>query len=290
MKIVIILISLALARYVNTEKAMRNWHWFDKYLNILSIPISKANEKMPWLGLAVIILPVIIALYLVLKIFGGGLHHFIHFLMSTAVLWYCLSVISVRQDFEAYQSALMQEDKQNASTAAAPLIGSDLPASNAQTARAVTNAIFWQPLHRIFGVLFWFVILGPVGALLYHLLIVLRETAATGNVEALSVSHEAAVAQSILDWLPVRVIGLGYALAGHFAPTFSYWRKNLLLGLEHSKQFLTMCGMLALNAKEIDAEMAEPAEQKLAMALVARTLIILLLILVIFSLGMLAYR
>lgn len=290
MKIVIVLISLALARFANTENAIRNWHWFDKYLQLLSMPISKANEKMPWLGLAIVILPVLIVLFLVIKIFGGGLHHVIHFLISIAVLWYCLSVISVRQDFEAYQSALMQEDKENLDSAAAPLIGADISGNQTVTARAVTEAIFWQPLHRIFGVLFWFVILGPVGALLYHLIIVLRETAATGNLEALSVSHEATIAQAVLDWLPARVVGLGYALAGHFAPTFSYWRKNILLGLDQSKQFIITCGMLALNAKETDAETADPAEQRLAMALVARTLIILILLLLIFSLGMLAYR
>lgn len=290
MKIVIILICLALARYAHTENALRQWHWFDKYLQLLRRPLQEANAKSPWLGFALVMLPVLIALMLVLKLLGGQAHHIGQFLISIIVLWYCLSVISVKEDLASYHSALLEEGKQDSSSAVASLLGNAPPADHAQIPRAVTHAIFWQPLQRIFGVIFWFIALGPVGALFYHMVIVLREEAISGNSDALSLSQEAKLAQSILDWLPARVVGLGYALAGHFAPTFAYWSKNLFMGLDQTQDYLSHCGMLALNAKETDPVLADPAEHRAALALVGRTLIILLALVLIFSLGMLVYR
>lgn len=290
MKIVIILICLALARYAHTENALRQWHWFDRYLQILHRPLHEANSKSPWLGFALVMLPVLIALLLVLKFLNGHAHHIGQFLISILVLWYCLSVISIKQDLASYHDALLEEGKQDTGKAAASLLGNDPPSDKTQIPRAVTHAIFYQPLQRIFGVLFWFVALGPVGALLYHMVIVLREEAISGNSDALSLSHEAKLAQAVLDWLPARVVGLGYALAGHFAPTFAYWSKNLFVGLDQTPDYLSRCGMLALNAKETDPAIADPAEHRAALALVARTLIILLASVLIFSLGMLVYR
>ncbi len=290
MKIVIILICLALARYAHTENALRQWHWFDKYLQILRRPLQEANAKSPWLGFALVILPVLIVLMLILKVLGGQAHHIGQFLISIIVLWYCLSVISVKEDLASYHDALVEDGKQDSSSAIVSLLGNAAPTDHAQIPRAVTHAIFWQPLQRIFGVLFWFIALGPIGALFYHMVIVLREEAISGNSDALSLSHEAKLAQSVLDWLPARVVGLGYALAGHFAPTFAYWSKNFFVGLDHTQDYLSHCGMLALNAKETDPGLADPAEHRAALALVGRTLIILLALVLIFSLGMLVYH
>lgn len=290
MKIVIILICLALARYAHTDNALRQWHWFDRYLKFLHKPLHEANTKSTWLGFAVVMVPVLLALLIIWKLVSGDMRHVIHFVMSVIVLWYCLSVITVKQDLSAYHDALVQEGKSDEGNAAAPLLGNDPPTDKTYIPRAITHAIFWQPLQRIFGVLFWFILLGPVGALGYHMLIVLREEAMAGNSDALSISHEAKIAQAVLDWLPARVVGLGYALAGHFAPTFAYWSKNILAGLDQTQDYLSHCGMLALNAKETDPTLADPNEHRAALALVGRTLIILLTLVLIFYLGMWVYK
>lgn len=290
MKIVIILICLVLARYAHTENMLRQWHWIDRYLKLLHKPLQEANTKSPWLGFAVIMVPVLLGLLIIWKLISGDMRHVIHFIISIAVLWYCLSVISIKQELSAYHDALLQEGKTDAGNAVISLLGSDLPQDKSQIPRAITHAIFWQPLQRIFGVLFWFIALGPVGALGYHMLIVLREEAMAGNSDALSISGEAKIAQAVLDWLPARVVGLGYALAGHFAPTFTYWIKNISAGLEQTQDYLSHCGMLALTAKETDPMLADPSEHRAALALVGRTLIILLALVLIFYFGMWVYR
>ena len=290
MKIVIILICLALARYAHTENAVREWHWFDKYLQLLHRPLQEANAKSPWLGFALVMAPVLLGLLIIWKLISGDMRHEIHFVISVLVLWYCLSVTSVKQDLASYHDALMDEGTQDSGNAAASLLGNTLPADQSQIPRAVTHAIFWQPLQRLFGVLFWFIALGPCGALGYHMVIVLREEAISGNSDALSISQEAKLAQAVLDWLPARVVAVGYALAGHFAPTFAYLGKHFFVGLDQTQDYLSHCGMLALNAKDTEPSLADQAEHRGALALVGRTLIILLALVLIFSLGMLVYR
>ncbi|MDX2164764.1 MAG: hypothetical protein SFW07_05025 [Gammaproteobacteria bacterium] len=120
---------------------------------------------------------------------------------------------------------------------------------------------FLNALYEPFAVLFWFVILGSLGVLLYDF------------------ARRANLSRYFLDWPAARILGLGYALAGYFPPAFRYWTaswKNL-----NTTQFLEECGMLALTGEEKDPTL----EVEQAHALVQRAEIMMLLALVLVCLG-----
>ncbi len=123
------------------------------------------------------------------------------------------------------------------------------------------RSVFLNGLYEPFVIIFWFVILGPLGVLLYDF---------TRRVNA---------SRYILDWPAARVLGLGYALAGYFPPAFRYWTsawKNL-----DTVRFLEECGMLALTGEEKDPAV----ELEQAHALVQRAEIMLLIAITLICLG-----
>jgi hypothetical protein len=121
--------------------------------------------------------------------------------------------------------------------------------------------VFLTALYEPFVIIFWFVILGPLGVLLYDF------------------ARRANLSRYFLDWPAARVLGLGYALAGYFPPAFRYWTsawRNL-----DTARFLEECGMLALTGEEKNPTL----ELEQAHALVQRAEIMMLLALVLVCLG-----
>jgi len=106
----------------------------------------------------------------------------------------------------------------------------------------------WQKLHaqaleiisyrnfeRVFGVLFWFFVLGAVGALIYRLSVLYAEHLSEENP-----NH--CVARRwlwILEWPGVRVLGLSWALVGNFDSCYGVWRRDLTNRALASKGFLS---------------------------------------------------
>jgi len=75
---------------------------------------------------------------------------------------------------------------------------------------------------------FWFVVLGPVGAWLFRVSDLLRRRAAFESAREHAVDRAALpAAESIhaaLAWIPARLAALGYALAGSFDEAWNAWR------------------------------------------------------------------
>lgn len=81
--------------------------------------------------------------------------------------------------------------------------------------------------HRhVFAVLLWFVLLpGPCGALLYRLAMIVREHWATkGEGSGKDFATFSAQSFSIIDWLPVRVTAAAFAIVGDFEDAAYCWR------------------------------------------------------------------
>lgn len=81
--------------------------------------------------------------------------------------------------------------------------------------------------HRhVFAVLLWFVLLpGPCGALLYRLAMIVRERWATkGEGSGKDFATFSAQSFSIIDWLPVRVTAAAFAIVGDFEDAAYCWR------------------------------------------------------------------
>lgn len=88
----------------------------------------------------------------------------------------------------------------------------------------VRRAALYTGFERWFAVVFWFFVLGPGAALIYRLLHLLR------HVHAVDDSERQWLAQWLewLDWLPARLLGLGFAVTGNFVNCFRSVREQFL--------------------------------------------------------------
>ena len=180
------------------------------------------------------LLAVIIALALVVPLLVAGLLQvgldqplwgFVGLLFDIVVLFWCWGPRDLDLDVAAVLDA---PDAASRRLAAARLYppGVDAPLDGA----SLVEAVFRNALRRWFGVLFWFCVLGPFGALLYRL------SALAAEQDADALPHEtlqgARLWLSVLEWPVTQLIALALALVGNFDSVLSAWREDNAFGLD----------------------------------------------------------
>ncbi|WAH59674.1 regulatory signaling modulator protein AmpE [Pseudomonas silvicola] len=166
--------------------------------------------KEPALILALwVLLPAVVlgALLLALKPVAYGLFALpIHLL----VVIYSLGRGDVKAGLGPFRDAWRRGDEQAAVHVAERDLGLSADDESGLLAKVQDN-LLWQAYQSFFAVIFWYVLLGPVAALVYRLLAL-----AVRNARHPGVVARAGSIRHAFDWLPVRVLAVSFALVGNF--------------------------------------------------------------------------
>src|SRR5262249_48785131 len=152
------------------------------------------------------------------------------YIIEFLVMLYCLGPEDIYYRYQLFFNAC----KQGSAEAGIKLL-EDLVTETQDTTpnphRAVTKSIFINFNEHIFAIVFWFFVLGPLGifiVLIYRLVSLIEHIAAKSYSNHSLLLPAAKDIKAILDWLPIRVLGLIYALVGNFVKGFRYWLKHVL--------------------------------------------------------------
>ena len=215
-----ILIAWAAVQFWGSGGVIQKDEWFERLqLMVLKIPASSVRLFVVF---ALPLLLVFAALWLVSPLlFGLPL-----FILSVAVLLYSLG----RGDFQillklylnSWQRGDLEGAYQHGRSFNVELCDSGV--DNAwQLHLGVRKAIFYQGFERWFAVVFWFVLLGPTGALAYRLLFMVAASTSLPQQDR----DRAANTLFYLEWAPARLLGLAFAIVANFDSCIGAWRQHL---------------------------------------------------------------
>lgn len=269
MTFIITLITLLLERFFHWHH-LRHWRWFSSYERWLSMRMSALPAA---LILIAIMLPPLLIVSMLQHFLAGWWWGGMEFIFSSLILLYCLGPDNLW--VQVYR-CINELNKQEPAVMGRVQAAFDLPATDNSHAfhQAFVRAIFLASHQRVFSVLFWFVLLGPVGAVLYRVI----ESVST---QAMMTAKRAGQMKEVLDWLPVRVEAFLFALGGHFTAVFACWKRGVFKGPSSNDQFLSECGVAALDLLEGDRLPETGIAEQEALALVDRVLVIGLVILAV---------
>lgn len=141
----------------------------------------------------------------------------LQFVFALLVLLFCFGPHAFEADLEAILKAPDGAGRE----AAAQALGED-GEHVAWRAPELNEATAYAALRRRFGVLLWFFLLGPAGALLYRLARALGRDSSLG-LDAASRAPARCLANA-LDWLPAQLLVFTLALVGHWEAVIGAWR------------------------------------------------------------------
>lgn len=277
MALLSIIIGLLFDRAFRHLHDLRDFSWFEYYTNAVTRFIRASNGLIQIV--AVLLIPVLI-IAVIQYLLSDFLLDFPYILFGVLVFAYCLGPACLSSDIEFYLDARRLGDEDEALHYAGALTERAASTAPDQQTSDVTRAILHVANERIFAVIFWFVIVGPAGALLYRLTTSLSKQDGLND----SLTAVAILFQSVLTWVPARMLALGYALTGHFDGALQAYRNRPYesdLALENY-DVLVNTGMGALRDQEATDEISSIIS---ARNLVMRSILIWVAVLALLTLG-----
>jgi len=231
MHLIALLIGLVIERLATQLFHLRRLRWLDR---IIDAGFHLAERLANWPAMIPIIL---IAILLVLPVFvitfslGDSLLGFPYLLLGITVLFFSLGPQDIGEDVDEYCRAIEEGDEDRIRQTAKAIIESEVPEDVLERIHKVEEAVCVQANNRLFAVIFWFVLLGPLGAWAYRVTDLIRRRAvfaAAREQESSGVSERlrdtAIMLHGWLAWVPARLTAIGYATAGNFDPALGAWR------------------------------------------------------------------
>ncbi len=270
MTLIALLIGLIIERLATQIFHWRRMRWLDR---ILDSGFKLAERFANWPALIPVILLVIVLVLpvaAVTVVLVDRLLGFPHLLLAVVVLFFSLGPNDIGEDVNEYCSALEDGDDERVKQTAKALVESDVPDDALERIHCVEAAVCVQANNRLFAVIFWFVLLGPLGPLgawAYRVTDLVRRRAVFREARedegsGTSVRDAAVMLHGWLAWIPARLTAIGYAVAGHFDAALAAWRrpgdKQGSTPSESSENLLARVGVGALALEDdVDADLTE---------------------------------
>ncbi len=165
---------------------------------------------------------------------------------NVVVLYFCLGFRQFGQAVEEVVGHLRRGELEAARTHLMTWRPGTAQAMNAnELARSGIEQVLILSLTRLFGVLFWFALLGVFGALLYRLNGLCRER---WQSEPVFCACPRTMAH-YLDWLPARALAFSFAIVGNFEDALYCWRNQAGTWGERNEGVLLAAGAGALGVR-----------------------------------------
>ncbi len=213
-------------------------------------------------------------------------------LFAVAMLFYAWGP----RDLDVDVSAVVDAENPAARREAAARLGPKADSGLGEAA-VMVEAVFANALRRWFGVLFWFLLFGAIGAVMYRLAALLAEGEYADALPA-STREGARRFFALLNWPVAQAMTLSLALVGNFDSVLGVWRDagGAELQLDHAHlsaaaRASVRCEMAEETQELIEegatpgnawAQLGELPELRDAMSLVWRILLLWLAILALF--------
>ena len=291
MKLIALILGLGLEHVATQVLHLRELHWFDRYFDLGLERLKRLNVWLTYVAIVLVLaVPLVPVLWASVALRGTGIPWDLPYLLfAVLIVFFCLGPRDLGTEVDEYCSALSRGDTEKSEAVLTELCEGDH--SGADDIDAVEEAIFVQATNRIFGVVFWFVVLGPVGAWLYRVSDLLRQRIAYDSSrdpdEAGRTLAVVEMVHGVLVWIPARLAVVGYALSGSFDDAFNCWRKYELradLPFHRSNDEVVACVGKAAMTGFLEEAPNSSAAARNAMRLVTRTLFIWITVIAVMTL------
>jgi len=218
MTIIAILLAFGLCHFVRELGRFRKRQWLTTWVDFSNDAFGKLPFWQDVLGFLVIIAVPLLVLLLLNQVLESALGTTGSFLLALLVLIYSFGPRDLDTDVAEIVDAPDEAEREQAMER---LLRNPTPQDPEAAREAAVEAVFREALRRWFGVIFWFAVLGVVGAFLYRIVDWLVKEDHNLTDEQLGLFTRL---QQIMDWPAAQLMTLSLAIATDFDSVFTAWK------------------------------------------------------------------
>ncbi|MDN5865069.1 MAG: regulatory signaling modulator protein AmpE [Gammaproteobacteria bacterium] len=224
MNFIVIVVALLLDQVIRWFEHARLHRWYERPLADWAAQVHDAPAAVQFLAA---VLPSFILAFAIGAIAWGlsSASTLLGFIWAVIVLVLSLGPRNLGLEISAYLKARAAGDEKGARRSAGLLLQADPPAVPMDCARAVSEASLLRAGDWLFSVLFWFALLGPLGAVLFRMADTFSVRAAADQPGS-AYARSAEALKRVLAWVPMHLLVLTYALAGGMDETLAEMRRT----------------------------------------------------------------
>ncbi len=148
-------------------------------------------------------------------------------LFQAVLLYFAIGATSLARHARDVANAMERNDLELARSSVAMIVSRDTGAmQESDIARATVESVLENGSDAVFAALFWFLILGAPGAVMYRLANTLDAMWGYRTVRYLHFGWAAARFDDVLNWVPARLTALTYTVLGNLPVAWRCWRSQ----------------------------------------------------------------
>jgi cobalamin biosynthesis protein CobD len=194
---------------------------FGRLANWLEARLNRRRRALGVLALALAVLPLVLLAAALARLPQVGV------VAEVLLLYLAIGATSLAQHGRAVAAALAGGDLALARQRVGWMVSRDTAVLDEEgVARAATESVLENGNDAVFGALFWFLLLGAPGAVLYRLVNTLDAMWGYRSERFESFGWAAARLDDLLNWPAARLTALSYALLGDGRRALRCWRRQ----------------------------------------------------------------
>ena len=267
MLLISLLLAVFLKQFWEPSNPLHYDDWMTRYQEQLKRNLAKLSVTKPAIIFAIGLLIPVVAVALLNAALNSE-SKISHLIFAAAVLLYSFGRGEFTQHITQFIVAEAKQDWSRAIEVAKKLHCETSTLSqndwHGLNTRFLSQASYLG-FERFFAVVFWFVVLGPAGALAYRLTQLWLQ-----RFPDKTVAHWL----WIIEWPAIRVLGLTYAVTGNFGGCINAWKKSAFSQSQSSQAVLldNMLGALAVDETLAQSQEVTRRELEALQQLLSRTL------------------
>jgi AmpE protein len=219
MTIIAILLAFALCHFVRDLGRLRQNRWLGSWIKFANDTFGKLPGWKDILGFLILIALPVLLLLMINQLLYASLGSTGAFVLAIIVLVYCYGP----KDLDTEVAAIIEsEDEESRQESLGKLLGGPVPEDHDACRALAVESVFREALRRWFGIIFWFAVLGIVGAFLYRLVdwLVKEDYPVSDDQKGLFIRL-----RQVMDWPAAQLMTLSLAVATDFDSVMVAWKQ-----------------------------------------------------------------
>lgn len=225
--LIIVLLAILLDHLIPDRQGIKPFVWYRDWAESIEERFNGGKRTHGIGAVMLATLPIVAGVMLIHYILGE-LGWILRVAFDVVVLYLCLDVHRLGKTANAISNALESGELSEADDKLRELIGKGVPErTEANIARAAVEGVLKQGNSLIVSPIFWFILLGPFGAVLQRLSCILDSLWGHRYERFAEFGWAAARFDDLMGWVPARITALSYALMGSFEDALHCWRRRV---------------------------------------------------------------